>query len=394
MRAFLALLLAGAASPALAQHGGHAAPTVTAPVVSCTPEHAAMGHCKMPTPAQPAPAPGATCTTEHAAMGHCKLEAPAQPTPAPGTVCTAEHAAMGHCKLEVEVKPAPAAATSCTAEHAALGHCKSEAPAQAADPHAGHQMGTSVAPPKAPPPPEARSGPQHAADTVYNAAEMAASRENLRREHGGLPAYRFLIDRAEARIRDGNDGYLVDAQAWNGGDINKAWFKGEVEGAWGRSPEHAEIQALWSRAIDPWFDVQAGVRYDPQAGPDRAHLVLGVQGLAPYWWEVEGALFLSNKGEVTARAEAEYDLRITQKLILQPRGEVDLSLQNIPELQVGAGLTGAAIGARLRYQVTPLFAPYVGVEYERAFGHTRRFLREDGEDAGSFNLLAGVRLWF
>lgn len=274
-----------------------------------------------------------------------------------------------------------------------MGHCKLEAPAQA-DPHAGHQSGTAPAPPKGPPPPEARSGPEHAADTVYDPAKMASARKELRREHGDLPAYRFFIERAEDRIRDGRDGYLVDAQAWYGGDIDKAWFKGEVEGAWGKNPEDAEVQALWSHAIDPWFDVQTGVRYDPQAGPDRAHLVLGVQGLAPYWWEVDAALFLSNKGEVTARAEAEYDLRITQTLILQPRAEVDLSLQDVPELQLGAGLTSAAIGARLRYQVTPLFAPYVGVEYERAFGDTRRFLREDGDDAGGFNLLAGVRLWF
>ena len=103
---------------------------------------------------------------------------------------------------------------------------------------------------------------------------------------------------------------------------------------------------------------------------------------------------MSNKGEVTARAEAEYDLRITQKLILQPRAEVDLSLQDVPELAIGSGLTNASLGLRLRYQFSPLVAPYIGIEYERAFGDTRRFLRAEGEDPGGFNLLAGIRFWF
>ncbi len=113
-----------------------------------------------------------------------------------------------------------------------------------------------------------------------------------------------------------------------------------------------------------------------------------------HWWEIDAALFLSNKGEVTARAEAEYDLRITQKLILQPRGEFDFSLQNIRELGIGAGLSQAAIGLRLRYQGSQLVAPYVGVEYERALGNSADFRRAEGEDADSWNLLAGIRMWF
>ena len=253
---------------------------------------------------------------------------------------------------------------------------------------------TASAPPVLPPPAAALSGPEHAADGVYGTPSMAEAREGLRREHGGLPAYKFFFDRIETRARKGSDAYLVEGEAWYGGDIDKLWVKTELEGEWSEGLEGAELQGLWSHAIDPWFDVQGGVRYDPQKGPDRAHLVLGVQGLAPYWWEVDGAVFLSNKGEVTARAEAEYDLRITQKLILQPRAEVDLSLQDIPELQIGAGLTSAAIGVRLRYQVTQLFAPYLGIEYERAFGDTRRFLRAEGDHPNSWNFLIGLRSWF
>ncbi|MBA3511256.1 MAG: copper resistance protein B [Sphingomonas sp.] len=391
MKTILAFLLAGAATPALAQQSGQPAPAAPSSSATCTPEHAAAGHCTLPAPApqKPAPAPpasGATCTPEHAAAGHCTLPAPAPqaaPTAPPSsTICTPEHAAMGHCTLPAPAPQPPAtppSSATCLPEHAAMGHCT---PAAAATP------------PVLPPPPAALSGPEHAADGVYGTPSMAEAREDLRREHGALPAYKVFFDRIETRVRDGSDSYVVEGEAWYGGDIDKLWVKTELEGEWGEGVEGAELQGLWSHAIDPWFDVQAGVRYDPRKGPDRAHLVLGIQGLAPYWWEVDGAVFLSNKGEVTARAEAEYDLRITQKLILQPRAEVDLSLQDIPELHIGAGLTSAAIGARLRYQVTPLVAPYVGVEYERAFGDTRRFLREEGESAGGFNLLAGVRVWF
>jgi copper resistance protein B len=223
---------------------------------------------------------------------------------------------------------------------------------------------------------------------------MERGRNILRNEHGGLPAYKVLFDRAEARVRDGRDGYLLDAQAWYGGDIDKLWVKSEVEGNSGERLEHAEVQALWSHAIDPWFDLQAGARFDPQPGPNRTHLVLGVQGLAPCWWEVEGAIFLSNKGDLTARAEAEYDFRITQNLILQPRAEIELAAQTIDELGIGAGLSQGSLGLRLRYQVSPLLAPYVGVEYERAFGRTGDFRRAEGEKRGGLNLLGGIRLWF
>jgi copper resistance protein B len=387
MKALLILLLAGVATPALAQHSGHAAPAAPAAGASCTPEHAAMGHC---TPPPPPAQPEAQAVDPHA--GH---EMPDEEPQAADP-----HA--GHQMPDEEEQPVadPHAGHEMPAEEqqpVADPHAGHQMPAEqqpAADPHAGHRMGSAPQPPEAPPPPAALAGPEHAADTVYDPQRMAASREEMRRMHGDMPAYRFFIERAETRIRDGRYGYVIDGQAWYGGDIDKVWFKGEVEGAWGENPEHAEIQALWSHAIDPWFDLQTGVRYDPQPGPDRAHLVLGVQGLAPYWWEVDGALFLSNKGEITARAEAEYDLRITQKLILQPRGELDFSLQDIPELGIGAGLSQAAIGARLRYQVSPLVAPYVGVEYERALGDTADFRRDEGEDAGGWNLLAGIRFWF
>lgn len=265
----------------------------------------------------------------------------------------------------------------------------------AADPHAGHMMSSpeAASPQPSPPPAEALAGPAHAVDAHWGQAEMERGRNVLREEHGGMPVTKFLVDRAEARLREGRDAYLFDLQAWYGGDIDKLWLKSEVEGPVGRKLEHAEIQALWSHAITPWFDVQAGARFDPQPGSNRTHLALGVQGLAPYWWEIEGAVFLSNKGEITARAEAEYDLRITQKLILQPRVEIELAAEDIPELGIGSGLSDASLGLRLRYQVSSRVAPYIGVEYEHGFGDTRDFRRGQGERADGVSLLAGLRFW-
>ena len=212
--------------------------------------------------------------------------------------------------------------------------------------------------------------------------------------HGAMKTSKLLVDQLEAKVRNGRDGYAWDGQGWYGGDIDKLWIKTEGEGAFGETVEKAEVQALWSHAIDPWFDLQAGIRYDFRPDPERAYLALGVQGLAPYWFEVDAAAFVSNKGDVSARLEAEYDLRLTQKLILQPRAEFDLALQDVPELGIGSGLSSGEIGARLRYEIRPEFAPYVGVEYERAFGGTAAFRRAAGEDRGGWSLLLGLRTWF
>lgn len=341
-----------------------------------------MGHCQMPTarpaqPVAPSPTPQATCTPEHAAMGHCTLSA--QPTPPPAGADP--HA--GHAMPAQQAAPSPGS-TTCLPEHAAMGHCTPS---------------TAVEIPVAPPPPEALSGPTHAQDLFFNPAEAARSRAELTQGHGGSSTYKFLIDQLEVTVGEGREGYAWDAQFWYGGDIDKFWMKTEGEGEFGEELEGAEIQALWSHAIDPWFDLQAGVRQDLNAGPDRTHLVLGVQGLAPYWFEVDGAVFLSTEGEVTARFEGEYDLRLTQALILQPRAEVNFSLQDVPELGLGAGLTTTEIGARLRYEFFPdsgpaVIAPYVGVEYEQAWGATEDFRIAAGEDAGGVRFVGGIRLWF
>jgi copper resistance protein B len=289
-----------------------------------------------------------------------------------------------------------AAAAPALAQHAGHG---APAPAAQPDPHAGHDMSgrspSEAAPPASPPPADAFEGPSHAADALFDPSAMARAREQLRAEQGEMRTYRVVVDRLEARLDDdGGDGYLWDGEAWYGGDIDKLWLKAEGEGPFDGEPEQAEVQALWSRAVTPWFDVQAGLRYDLRPEPERAHLVVGLQGLAPYYFELDAAAFLSDEGDLTARLEAEYDQLVTQRLILQPRLEVDLSARDISEIEVGSGFSSVEAGVRLRYEFAPEFAPYVGVEYERKLGETADFARDEGEDAGSWRVLAGVRAWF
>lgn len=292
--------------------------------------------------------------------------------------------------------PAQPASPQTADPHA--GHQIGQQPASpaTAGPHAGHDMstqGSGQLPPETPPPPAAFTGPEHAADLFYPDGAMVEARQELIDEHGDITVYKVLVDQAEVRLRSGRDGYFVNAEVWYGGDIDKLWLKSEIEGDFGEAAEQLEIQALWSHALDPWFDIQLGVRHDIEPA-GRTHLVAGIQGLAPYWFEVDGAVFLSDKGDVTARFEAEYDLRITQRLILQPRLELNFALQDIPEERLGAGLSNLETGLRLRYEISRQFAPYIGLEYDRGIGDTARFRRAIGEDVGGLSFVAGVRAWF
>jgi copper resistance protein B len=275
--------------------------------------------------------------------------------------------------------------------------------------HVGHDMATMAPTPPAtgtvaapamdvptfetPAPVTAGKGPARAADAIWGADAMRPSRDQLARENGGMAFAWFMADRAEYRARAGGDGFLWDMQGWYGSDIDKLWLKSEGEGTFGEPIEEAEVQALWSHAIAPFFDVQAGIRHD-MAGPARTHAVIGIQGLARYRFEVDAAAFLSNKGDLTARIEAELDQRITQRLIAQPRFEVNLSAQDIPELGIGAGLDTAELGLRLRYELRREFAPYIGVEQEWRIGRSADFARASGTDPSVTNFVVGVRLWF
>ena len=299
---------------------------------------------------------------------------------------------------------APAMAQSM--DHSAHGMPGMEAPA---DPHAGHDMSAMTdekpadshadhdtgaseqTPGNAPAPPAPNN---RAADRFYSPAAMAAADAQLRREHGGMTASQIMFNLAEYQIRGGRDGYRWDAEGWFGGDINRFVVKSEGEGAIHEGLESAEVQLLYSRALDPYWNLQAGVRHDVEPNPSRTYAALGFEGLAPYWFELEGALFLSDKGDLLARVEVSYDQRITRRFILQPRAEFNFAAQDIARQGIGSGLVDAELGLRLRYQITPEFAPYIGFSYEEKAGDTRRFARAAGDGVRSTGLVIGVRTWF
>ena len=364
---------------------------VTVAVAVVSPAAAQMDHSKMPGMAMPA----AKSTAKKPAAKKPAIKKSTAKKPAANRPVAKKAMAK---KPPTTKRPATPAKVD---PHA--GHDMSTMPAQpvspAANPMAGHGMsampttapaGTDLPAGSAPPPPIPTD---HAADAVYGSA-MQMGRHHLTAGHGGQKFSQVMFNIAEAQFRNGRDGFEWDGEGWYGGDINRLWIKSEGDGAFGRSLERAEVQALYSRAIGPYFNLQGGLRYDFKPNPSRAYAAIGFEGLAPNFFEVEGTLFLSNKGEVLARAEGYYDQRITQRLILQPRIELNLAAQNSRELGIGSGLSDAEIGLRLRYDIRREFAPYVGVQYRRAFGQTRRFLKDEGEDAGGWSLLTGVRVWF
>ena len=309
-----------------------------------------------------------------------------------------DHSAhQGHDMPAEQTKAeAPTAATDPHAGHDMEN--MEQVPAEPADPHAGHDMSampadesaeSEVGDASAPAPPG-----DHAADAIFGADIMAQSRKELAYEVGGMGYSLVMLDLAEVGFQKGRETYRFEGEAFTGGNINRFGVKFEGEGAFGGRLDDLELQALYSRAIAPYWNLQAGVRHDIKPDPSRTYLVAGIEGIAPYWFKVNAATFLSNKGEVRARVEASYDQRITQKLILQPRIEANFSFQDIAAIGVGAGLSDFEAGLRLRYEIKQEFAPYVGVEWRKQTGATARFSRIAGEDPDTISLVAGIRIWF
>ncbi|MCL4113356.1 UNVERIFIED_CONTAM: hypothetical protein GTU68_027544 [Idotea baltica] len=220
------------------------------------------------------------------------------------------------------------------------------------------------------------------------------ARSEVLHEGGAQKTSYILFNQLEAQSANSSDDFYWNGQGWYGGDLNKLWFKTE-----GRSPlnsrdvEDAELQALYSRAIAPYWDIQAGIRHDFEP-KSLDHAVVALQGLAPYFFEVDISAFLSTDGDLTVRAELEYDLLLTQRLILQPRIEANFSAQDIAERDLGEGLNNIDTGVRLRYEFTREIAPYIGIEWQRSFGDTKRFIETAGGEPEQTVLVAGIRVWF
>jgi len=202
-----------------------------------------------------------------------------------------------------------------------------------------------------------------------------------------------LVDQFEYREADDDNPLVLEGQGWIGKDLTKLWIKTEFERVDGKT-EEAELQVLTSQAVAPYWDFQLGLRKDFKPTPSRSWAVIGFQGLAPYFFEVDAALFVGESGRTALRLEAEYELLFTQRLILTPEIEMNFYGQNDEDIGVGSGLSDIEVGLRLRYEIRREFAPYIGVNWSKKFGNTADFSRLEGESVSDTQIVLGLRAWF
>ena len=290
-----------------------------------------------------------------------------------------DHAAMDHGSMDHgDADTQPPAVDHSKMDHAQMGH--------AAMDHSQMDHGTP-APAGMPrePIPALTDADRAAAFPVLHTHDMS---------HGQSIHSLVRFNRLEAWNADPGTGQAWEAQAWIGGDINRLWLRSEGERQRG-STESANLEVLYGRSVSPWWDVVTGIRHDFSPGSSQTWAALGVQGLAPYKFEVSATAYLGESGQLAADVEAEYELLLTNRLILQPLVGLSLNSRNDPARQVGSGLGKMEAGLRLRYELgNRRFAPYLGISHERLFGRTADFHRAEGEGVRDTRVVAGIRFWF
>ncbi|WP_420018517.1 copper resistance protein B [Xanthomonas bundabergensis] len=299
-----------------------------------------------------------------------------------------EHADMQHMGMPPATPehdaPAAAQADRAMPDHAAMHH-------PAAAPPAAAPSGAACTCTDAP----ASTLPREPIPPLTD-ADRAAAFPTLRADtmlHGPSRIGYLLIDRLEGWDADHGSGQAWEASAWYGGDIDRLWLRSEGERSGGRT-ESADLEALYGHAVSPWWDLLAGVKQDVAPGDARTSAAFGVQGMAPYKFEVAATLYVGEGGKASARLQGEYDVLLTNRWILQPRLEADVAFADDRAHGSGSGLSTLEAGLRLRYEISRRFAPYLGVVHERAFGATADYRRDAGDAARDTRVVAGVRVWF
>lgn len=345
---------------------------------------------QMPNPAVPAKKPVAKSLPKPAMKKKPAAKA-SSAEPADKPPAAMDHAAMGHdmdAMKPAATKPGakPADKTPAAMDHSAMGHDMPSTPqssAQSMDHSAmGHDMPMPLTEPRTPIPP------------VTDADRAAAvPPPNDHPVHDNTIQNFVLLDGFEGWNADAGAGMEWEGQAWIGTDLDRLWLRSEGERV-GGATESADLEVLYGRSIARWWDLVAGVRHDFKPGASQDFAAIGIQGLAPQKFEVAATAYVGSSGQTGLRLEAERDLLLTNRLILQSLVEANLHGKNDPRRGIGSGLSTAEAGVRLRYEFTRQFAPYIGIVHERAFGDTADFRRAEGEDRSDTRLLAGLRIWF
>lgn len=241
-------------------------------------------------------------------------------------------------------------------------------------------------------PKDARDPHAYSAGTTLTEGPYALEgneRLTLADEH---PFYALLGDRLEYN-EQANAG-VFDLQAWYGTTFDRLVIKTEGDFSEG-SIEENQTDILWGHAVSAYWDTQAGVRLDyNKEGENRQWLAFGLQGLAPYWFELDMTAYVGERGNTAFTLEAEYELLLTQKLIIQPRAEITLYGKNDKQNELGSGLSSSAIGFRVRYEFTRQFAPYIGVEWGNKFGNTADYATSSGQSSNNTAFVTGIKFWF
>lgn len=288
---------------------------------------------------------------------------------------TMDHGVMDHGKMDHGEKPAEM--DHGAMDHGAMNHAEMD---HSSMDHSQHTSAASQAP-RTPIPP------------ITDADREAAKPPAHGHHHGGGVFSYLLFDRLEVWDADPGAGQAWEAQGWVGTDQHRLWLRSEGERVDGRT-ESADVEVLYGRPIARWWDLVAGVRHDIAPGRDQNFAAIGVIGMAPYKFEVEATVYVGESGQTAARVEAEYELLLTNRLILQPVIEAEWHGKSDASRGIGSGLGKVETGLRLRYEFTRKFAPYVGLVHERSFGGTADFVRDEGETTRDTRVVAGVRIWF
>lgn len=355
----------------------------TAPSMA-TPTMPAMDHSHMPGMVMP-PAPSTVAPDSHQYKAVKKPAAPTKP---------ATHSAdMDHAQMDHGATPGRSPAPLDSDDHAAMSGMDHSGMNHA--PVTGTSDGAPSTPGSMPAmdmgamqggsaPPGARS-PDYSDGVGYGPMKPHL--------HGNDAVGMLLLDQLEAVHGRSGNAQAWEVQAWYGRDENKLWLRSEGELSKGKV-EDGNVEVLWNHAIAAYWGSELGMRHDFGAGPGRDWLAFGVQGLAPYWFDVAATAYVGSAGRTAARLRADYEVLFTQRLILQPELELNLYGKNDPARGVGRGLSDVQFGLRLRYEIRREFAPYVGINWVRRVGTSADFARAAGQPVFDQQFVAGFRIWF
>jgi len=314
------------------------------------------GHAMTPPPSADAPTVEED-TVDHAAMGHGQMDHSKM-----------DHGSMDHGQMDAP-RTSHGDADHSTMDHAAMGHGPAKAPAL--------------------------EHPLEPIPTVTDADRIAAFPpiEHGAMEHPQEIHSMLLVNRLEHWDGQHGNGQAWEASGWVGGNIHRVWLRSEGERSGGRT-DSANLEVLYGRSVSPWWDVLVGARQELGRGDSRTWAALGIQGLAPYKFETSATAYVGQGGQFAATVEVEYELLLTNRLILQPLVEATFTARDEPRYGNGSGLNKVEAGLRLRYEFNRRFAPYIGISHERLFGDTADYHQAAGERDRDTRWVAGVRVWF